>query len=78
MTCMPFVLAGEFPSDVCRILELESDNEDFMKLAMAYEAVSAELLDIETGIEPVSPADRLQLYRRRDRIKQQLYARMSA
>lgn len=78
MSCAPFVLAGEFPGDVRRILELESDSERFMDLAEAYEAVSAELLELETCIEPVCQAYRTQLHRQREQIKQQLFALLNA
>lgn len=75
---LPFDLAGEFPGVTHRILELESDDQSFMDLAEAYDAVTAELQEIETGIEPACPAYRAQLQRDRAFLKAELFARLNA
>lgn len=78
MNCIPLVLIGEFPADTGRILELESDNQSFMDLAGAYDSVTAELQDIETSIEPVSPSYIAQLRRQQKEIRSILCALLDA
>ena len=63
MSGTPLYLVGEFPGDVSRILELESENQTFLDLAEAYDTVSSEIEDIETGIDRVSDAYFAQLQR---------------
>ena len=71
-------LLSEHPCDIDRILELESENQTFLDLAEAYEHVTAEIHDIETGIDPVSPAYIHQLERQRDEIRNILCALLNA
>jgi hypothetical protein len=78
MTQLPHGLVGDFPDAVDRILELESEAEDFVRLAEAYEAITAELQDIECGIEPACRAYMAQLRRQRDALRQTLFARLNA
>ena len=74
MSCTPLALLGEHPRAMDRILELESENQTFLDLAEAYEHVTAEIHDIETSIDPISPAYFAQLARQRDEIRKILYA----
>lgn len=74
----PFGLAGEYPGEARHILELESEDQSFMDLAEAYDAVTAELYEIETGIEPACPAYCAQLERERAFLKAELFARLNA
>jgi len=69
MNGTPLYLVGEFPGDVSRILELESENQTFMDLAEAYDTISTELEDIETGIDRVSDAYFAQLQRQRREVR---------
>ncbi len=71
-------LAGDFPEAVGRILELETEEGDFVRLAEAYEAITAELQEIECGIEPACQAYMAQLRRQRDALREILFARLSA
>ena len=73
-----FELVGEFPGDVSRILELESDSQTFMDLAGAYEALTAELQNIESGIDPVCEAYHAQLLRQQRALRARLYALLDA
>ena len=78
MGAVPLELVGDFPGDVSRILELESDNQTFLDLAEAYETVTIELQDIETGVDPVSQSYYTQLKRQRDEIRAILHALLNA
>jgi len=78
MSCVPVELVAECPGDVSRILELESENQTFLDLAEAYETVTAEIMDIETGIDPVRPSYLAQLQRQRDEIRAILHALLDA
>ena len=78
MTQLPHGLADDFPGDISRILELGTDEGDFVQLAEAYEAVTAELEEIECGIEPACQAYLAQLRRQRDALRQTLFARLNA
>ena len=71
-------LAGDYPEATGRILELESGDDDFLALAEAYEAVTAELQEIECGIEPACRAYLAQLQRRRDALRESLFERLNA
>ena len=78
MSCVPVELLAECPGDISRILELESENQTFLDLAEAYETVTAEIMDIETGINPVCHAYHAQLQRQRDEIRAILHALLDA
>lgn len=78
MTHLPLGLAGDFPGAAGRILELETEESDFIRLAEAYEAITAELEDIECGIEPACHAYMAQLRRQRDALRETLFARLNA
>ncbi len=78
MPQLPLGLAGDFPEAVSRILELEAEETDFVELAEAYESVTAELQEIECGIEPACQAYLAQLRRQRDALRETLFARLSA
>jgi len=78
MSCVPAELIAECPGDVSRILELESENQTFLDLAEAYETVTSEIIDIETGIDPVRPSYLAQLQRQRDDIRVILHALLDA
>lgn len=75
---MPLDLAGEYPAAAGRILELESEDQSFVDLAEAYDAVMSELQEIETGIEPACPAYCAQLQRKCAALRAQLFARLNA
>jgi len=78
MTQLPLGLAGYFPGAIGRILELETEEADFVRLAEAYEAITAELNEIECGIEPACQAYVAQLRRQRDALRETLFARVNA
>lgn len=82
MSEMPLVLAeelaGEFPDSLDRLLELECEDQSFIALAEAYDAVASEIQDIETGIDPACPAYCAQLRRRYARLREELFARLNA
>lgn len=78
MSGTPLYLAGEFPGNVSRILELESENQTFLDLAGAYDTLSAELQDLETGIDRFSGAYFAQLQRQRHEIRDILCAMLNA
>ena len=78
MSCVPTELMGEYPGDVSRILEMESENQTFMDLAEAYETVTIEIQGIETGIDPVCEAYHAQLLRQREEIRKILHSLLDA
>ena len=78
MTQLPHGLADDFPDDISRMLELGTDEGDFVQLAEAYEAITAELEEIECGIEPACHAYMAQLRRQRDALRATLFARLNA
>ena len=78
MICVPLELIAECPGDVSRILELESDNQTFLDLAEAYEVITTEIQDVETGIDAVSQSYYAQLRRQRDEIRAILFALLEA
>lgn len=78
MTQLPHGLADDFPQAVSRILEFGTEEGDFVQLAEAYEAITAELQEIECGIEPACQAYLAQLRRQRDALRATLFARLNA
>lgn len=78
MPQLPLGLAGDFPEAAGRILELKAEGGDFVRLAETYEAITAELQEIECGIEPACRAYMAQLRRQRDALREILFARLSA
>lgn len=72
MSIVSLDLAGAFPRDVSRILELGSQDSSFIELAEAYSEVSAELEDIASGIDPVCEAYHAQLMRQQNELKARL------
>lgn len=78
MTQLPLGLADDFPDAFSRILELSTEEGDFVQLAEAYEAVTVELQKIECGVEPACQAYLAQLRRRRDALRETLFARLNA
>lgn len=78
MSHLPLGLVGDYPETAARILELDSEEGDFLLLAEAYEAITAELQEIECGIEPACQAYMAQLRRQRDVLRETLFARLNA
>lgn len=78
MSHLPLGLVGDYPEAIGRILELDSQEGDFLLLAEAYEAITAELQEIECGIEPACQAYMAQLRRQRDVLRETLFTRLNA
>ncbi|KCZ47268.1 hypothetical protein [Hyphomonas pacifica] len=70
-------LIGEFPEAFERILELESVDPDFVRLAKEYDSINAALQLFETSIDPVSNGHHKDLRRRKIYLKQKICTRIS-
>lgn len=66
-------LPHEFPEHADLIQQMRGEGGDFAKLYDEYDALDAEILEIEQNVEPVSDAYAEELKMRRVHLKDQLY-----
>ena len=72
------VLIGEFPEAFERILELESVDPDFARLAREYDSINAALQLFETSIDPMPASHHMDLRRRKTYLKHKISTRLAA
>jgi uncharacterized protein len=78
MSNTPHELAEEFPSHAAKIHELKTSNAHFAKLFDEYHSVNRAVHRAETLVEPVAPEHEAELRRNRTRLKDEIWALLSA
>lgn len=78
MSHTPHELAEEFPNHVDKMHKLKLENAHFAKLFDAYHDVNRAVHRAETGLEPTDDAHETALRKERGRLKDEIYAVLSA
>lgn len=74
MSNTPHELHEEFPEYGARISELKTNNAHFAKLAEQYHEVNRAVHRAETNVEPMEQLAETDLRKRRNALKDELYA----
>jgi uncharacterized protein YdcH (DUF465 family) len=78
MSHTPHELAEEFPEHVARMHELKMTSAHFQKLADAYHDLNRAIHRAETNVEPVDGMTEETMRKQRLRLKDEIYAMLSA
>lgn len=78
MSHTPHELAEEFPNHVDKMHKLKLENAHFAKLFDAYHDVNRAVHRAETGLEPTDDSHETALRKERGRLKDEIYAVLSA
>ncbi len=78
MSHTPHELAEEFPNHVAKMHALKLEDAHFAKLFDAYHDVNRAVHRAETNLEPTDDAHEAVLRKERTRLKDEIYARLTA
>ncbi len=78
MSHTPHELASDFPEHVDRISELRQTDAHFARLVEEYHTVNRDVHRAETDVEPVSDMHMADLRKTRMRLKDEIYAALTA
>lgn len=78
MTHVPHDLGADFPEHAETIHQLKLSDAHFAKLAAEYDEVNHKVHLSETNVEPRSPVRETELRKERARLKDELYAMLTA
>lgn len=78
MSHTPHELAEEFPEHVARMHDLKVSNAHFAKLFDEYHDVNRQIHRAETNVEPVEELAEVEMRKTRMRLKDEIYAMLSA
>ncbi|MGK7652484.1 YdcH family protein [Roseovarius sp. B08] len=78
MSHTPHELHQEFPDMADRITALKTSDAHFARLMDDYHAVNRQVHAAETNVTPVSPAAETDMRKKRARLKDELYAMLTA
>ncbi|MFN3210989.1 MAG: YdcH family protein [Roseovarius sp.] len=78
MSHTPHELHEDFPGMAGRISALKSSNAHFARLMDAYHSINRKVHAAETNVAPISPEAETDMRKSRARLKDELYAILSA
>lgn len=78
MSHTPHELAEEFPAEVEKMHKLKQENTHFAKLFDEYHEVNRAVHRAESLVEPTDTAHETELRQQRARLKDEIYALLSA
>ncbi|QFT96528.1 hypothetical protein FIU85_04375 [Roseovarius sp. THAF8] len=78
MSHTPHELHDDFPDMADRISALKSSDAHFARLMEEYHTVNRQIHAAETNVTPVSPAAETDMRKERARLKDELYAVLTA